>query len=92
MKYKKAQSQLRYALQRQKTISTNKLSRILQSMNISLHKDNHEKEINYLKGRIRKLEHRLSIYGQHLNKEKERNGRLRERMKKLEREQNLHRV
>lgn len=35
MKYEQAKSQLRYALKNQETISTSKLNRILQSMNIS---------------------------------------------------------
>jgi hypothetical protein len=42
MKYKEAQAQLKHAINNQKTIRISKLAEILQSMNISLKKNNDE--------------------------------------------------
>ena len=55
MSYKEAQETLRQALRTQKTIRTSKLSRLLQSMNISLKKNNDTQEVNYLRNEIKKL-------------------------------------
>ena len=92
LKYKKAQSQLRYALQRQKTISTNKLSRILQAMNISLNEDNRNKEVDFLKERIKEYERRLQVVGQQLHNQKIKNKRLRKRSEKHDQTRDVHRV
>lgn len=55
MKYHEAKKQLQYALRNQKTISISKLSKLLQSMNISVKKDGRDVEVEYLKNEIRKL-------------------------------------
>jgi len=55
MKYREAKKQLQYALRNQKTISISKLSKLLQSMNISVKKDGRDVEVEYLKNEIRKL-------------------------------------
>lgn len=52
---KKARKQLRHALRNQKTISINKLKRILNSMNVSLKESPDTIEIKYLKNEIKKL-------------------------------------
>ena len=60
MKYEEAVAQLKYALKNQQSIRTGKLNKILQSMNISLKKDNNDQEIEYLKGEIKKLVQRIN--------------------------------
>lgn len=55
MTHDEAQRQLRMALRTQKTISIPKLRRILEAMNISLRKNNRDREIEYLRNEIRKL-------------------------------------
>jgi len=84
LNYKQAQSQLRYALRNQKTITTNKLSRILQTMNISLHKDNTDKEIKFLKAQIKNKDRRIQVISQQLHERKIRHQKLRERIEKCE--------
>lgn len=66
MNYKEAQEQLRHALQHQKTISINKLSRILQVMNISLKKNNDSMEVKYLKGEIKKSRREIKNNERHV--------------------------
>src|SRR5690625_143652 len=52
---KKARKQLGHALRNQKTISINKLKKILNSMNVSLKESPDTVEIKYLKNEIKKL-------------------------------------
>lgn len=54
MKYHEAKKQFKYALKHQQTISIPKLSKLMQSMNMSL-ESTENKEIRYLKNEIRKL-------------------------------------
>lgn len=87
MKYKDAQKQLRYAINHQKTISTKKLSRILQSMNISLHtrqdkKRMESKRIVYLKNEIAEKDKSIQRLSYLLNKQKKRYKKLKERSEK----------
>lgn len=55
MKDTEARQLLRKALDEQQTISVPKLKRILEAMNVSLKKDNRDREIEYLRNEIRKL-------------------------------------
>lgn len=55
MKDTEARQLLRKALDEQQTISIPKLKRILEAMNVSLKKDNRDREIEYLRNEIRKL-------------------------------------
>lgn len=55
MKDKQARQLLKHALDNQKSIRTTKLRKILMAMNVSLHKDNQNAQIEYLKGEIKKL-------------------------------------
>lgn len=60
MKYEEAVQQLKHALEHQQSIRVKKLEKILQSMNVSLKKNNRDVEIQYLKGEIRKLVKRIN--------------------------------
>jgi len=53
--FEEAQRQLRYALRNQKTISIDKLNKLMQSMNISTKRSTESHEIEYLKGEIKRL-------------------------------------
>lgn len=55
MKYKDAKSSLRHALNHQQTISIKKLDMLLRSLNISVEGNIRDREIDYLKGEIKKL-------------------------------------
>ena len=55
MKYKEAKTSLRHALNHQQTISIRKLDMLLRSLNISVEGNTRGREINYLKGEIKKL-------------------------------------
>ncbi len=55
MKYNEAKSSLRHALKHQQTISIKKLDMLLRSLNINLEGNVRDKEIEYLKGEIKKL-------------------------------------
>jgi len=55
MKYKDAKLSLTHALNHQQTISIKKLDMLLRSLNISLEGNVRDKEIEYLKGEIKKL-------------------------------------
>ncbi len=55
MKYHEAKSSLRHALNHQQTISIKKLGLLLRSLNMSLEGNTVDKEIEYLKGEIKKL-------------------------------------
>jgi len=55
MKYKEAKSSLRHALNHQQTISIKKLDMLLRSLNISIEGNTRDREIEYLKGEIKKL-------------------------------------
>lgn len=59
MKYHEAKKQLTYALKNQQSIRIKKLNEILQSMNISLKKNNEDIEVSYLKSEIKKLRKEL---------------------------------
>lgn len=59
MRDKEARKLLKHALDNQKSIRTGKLSKILQAMNISLKKNNRDREIDYLKGEIKKLNKKI---------------------------------
>lgn len=54
MKFKEAKKQFQYALDHQKTISINKLKKLMQSMNMNL-EPSEEKEVRYLKREIKNL-------------------------------------
>lgn len=55
MKYHEAKTSLRHALNHQQTISIKKLDMLLRSLNINLDGNTVDKEIEYLKGEIKKL-------------------------------------
>ncbi len=55
MKYHEAKTSLRHALNHQQTISIKKLDMLLRSLNINLDGNTGDKEIEYLKGEIKKL-------------------------------------
>lgn len=55
MNFEEAKRQLRYALRNQKTISIDKLNKLLQSMNISTKRTTESHEVEYLKGEIKRL-------------------------------------
>ena len=55
MKYNEAKTSLRHALNHQQTISIKKLDMLLRSLNINLEGNTRDREINYLKGEIKKL-------------------------------------
>ena len=58
MKYKDAKYQFQYALDNQKTITINKLKKLMQAMNMTL-EPSKDREVAYLKGEIRRLNRRL---------------------------------
>jgi len=55
MKYNEAKLSLTHALKHQQTISIKKLDMLLRSLNISVEGNTSDKEIEYLKGEIKKL-------------------------------------
>ena len=84
MNYKEAQEQLRHALRHQKTISISKLSRILQSMNVSLRtrqdkKRMESKRVIYLKNEIAEKDKRIQRLSYLLNQQKIKYRKLKER-------------
>ena len=54
MKFKEAKKQLQHALDHQKTISINKLKKLMQSMNMNL-ESSRDREVEYLKREIKNL-------------------------------------
>lgn len=63
MRDEEARKQLKHALDEQQSIRTNKLGGILQVMNVSLKKNNHDKEIEYLRNEVKKLHKALRKKG-----------------------------
>lgn len=61
MKYQEAKKQFEHVLNNQSTVSTKKLSRLMQNMHISLESSDN-KEINYLKNEIKKRDIKLNKY------------------------------
>ena len=55
MKYHEAKISLTHALNHQQTISIRKLDMLLRSLNISVEGNTRDREIDYLKGEIKKL-------------------------------------
>ena len=55
VKYHEAKISLTHALNHQQTISIKKLDMLLRSLNISVEGNTRDREINYLKGEIKKL-------------------------------------
>ena len=58
MKFEEAKRQFQYALDNQKTITINKLKKLMQAMNMTL-ESSKDREVAYLKGEIRRLNRRL---------------------------------
>ena len=58
MKYKQAKEEFQYALDHQQTISISKLSKLMQSMNMSL-QPTENAEVEYLKGELKRTNERL---------------------------------
>ena len=66
MKFKEAKKQFQYALDHQKTISINKLKKLMQSMNMNL-ETSRDREVEYLKREIKNLHRHIKK----INKDKE---------------------
>lgn len=65
--FTQAQADLRHALNTQQSISTKKLGRLLNALNVSLTGDHPENaELAYLKGEIRRRDKKLAVMGQRL--------------------------
>jgi len=54
MTHDEAQQELKRVLREQQTVSVPKLKRLLETMNISLKKNNRDREIAYLRNEIKK--------------------------------------
>ena len=54
-KFIQASEELRRVLNTQKTVTVNKLRKLLKDMNFSLKRDRETQEVEYLKGEIKKL-------------------------------------
>ncbi len=72
MVYDKSKEELLYALSSQKTISVDKLNRLLQNMNISIKNPPKSNKVSYLKGELKKV-----------NKE---NAKLRSKIRRIKKE------